>query len=150
MPGAPQSAIALGLMARWASASSDGDLTGAGFPAWLSDILGRRYTTALADRRGECIHSGCSHYHKCFVERSIRSARTADIVIANHALVMIQAVMQAGNEGAVPTRYIFDEGHHVFDAADSTFSVALTALETIELRLWIRGQKMAVPAVRGG
>ena len=139
MPGAPQSAIALGLMARWASASSDGDLTGAGFPAWLSDILGRRYTTALADRRGECIHSGCSHYHKCFVERSIRSARTADIVIANHALVMIQAIMQAGNEGAVPTRYIFDEGHHVFDAADSTFSVALTALETIELRLWIRG-----------
>ena len=103
MPGAPQSAIALGLMARWASASSDSDLTGAGFPAWLSDILGRRYTTALADRRGECIHSGCSHYHKCFVERSIRSARTADIVIANHALVMIQAVMQAGNEGAVPT-----------------------------------------------
>ena len=139
MPAAPQSAIALGLMARWASASADGDLTGAGFPAWLSDILGRRYTTALADRRGECIHSGCSHYHKCFVERSIRSARTADIVIANHALVMVQAVMQAGNEGAVPTRYIFDEGHHVFDAADSTFSVALTALETIELRLWIRG-----------
>ena len=139
MPAAPQSAVALGLMARWASASADGDLTGAGFPAWLSDILGRRYTVGLADRRGECIHSGCSHYHKCFVERSIRSARTADIVIANHALVMVQAVMQAGNEGAVPTRYIFDEGHHVFDAADSTFSVALTALETIELRLWIRG-----------
>lgn len=139
MPGAPHSAIALGLMARWASASSDGDLTGAGFPAWLSDILGRRHTIGLADRRGECIHSGCSHYHKCFVERSIRSARSADIVIANHALVMVQAVMQAQNEHVIPTRYIFDEGHHVFDAADSTFSIVLSALETIELRLWIRG-----------
>ncbi len=139
MPGMPQSAIALGLMARWASASEDGDLTGAGFPAWLSDLVGRRFTLGLADRRGECIHSACSHYSKCFVEKSIRRARQADIVIANHALVMVQAVMQAHTEQAMPTRYIFDEGHHVFDAADSAFSVHLTALETIELRLWIRG-----------
>lgn len=139
MPGMPQSAIALGLMARWVSASEDGDLTGAGFPAWLSDLVGRRFTLGLADRRGECIHSACSHYTKCFVEKSIRGARQADIIIANHALVMVQAVMQAHTEQALPTRYIFDEGHHVFDAADSAFSVHLTALETIELRLWIRG-----------
>ena len=33
MPGRPSSAIALGLMARWASASEDGDLTGESFPA---------------------------------------------------------------------------------------------------------------------
>ena len=139
MPGMPQSAIALGLMARWVSASEDGDLTGAGFPAWLSDIVGRRFTLGLADRRGECIHSACSHYSKCFVEKSIRGARQADIIIANHALVMVQAVMQSYTEQPVPTRYIFDEGHHVFDAADSAFATHLTALETIELRLWIRG-----------
>ena len=48
---------------------------------------------ASADRRGECIYSACEHYRNCFVERNIRRARHADIVIANHALVMIQAAM---------------------------------------------------------
>ena len=38
-----------------------------------------------------------------------------------------------------PTRIVFDEGHHVFDAADSTFSAALTGQEAIELRRWIIG-----------
>ena len=38
-----------------------------------------------------------------------------------------------------PTRIVFDEGHHLFDAADSTFAAALTGQETIELRRWIVG-----------
>src|SRR5205085_5210577 len=37
------------------------------------------------------------------------------------------------------TRIVFDEGHHVFEAADSTFSAALTGAETIELKRWIVG-----------
>ena len=143
MPGQPADAIALGLMARWASASPDGDLTGASFPAWLIDLIGTRASLGLADRRGECIHSACLHYHKCFVERSVRTARQADIVIANHALVMIQAALGGPEDKFLPTRYIFDEGHHVFDAADSAFAAALTAGEAAELRRWVRGAKMA-------
>jgi ATP-dependent DNA helicase DinG len=34
---------------------------------------------------------------------------------------------------------VFDEGHHVFDAADSTFGAALTGAEAIELRRWVIG-----------
>ena len=139
MPGQPAHAIALGLMARWAGASSDGDLTGAYFPAWLVDLLGTRHTLGLADRRGECIHSACAHYHKCFIEKSVRLARRADIVVANHALVMMQAVLGAEEDRSRPTRYIFDEGHHVFDAADSAFSSLLSAQEAAELRRWVRG-----------
>ena len=37
------------------------------------------------------------------------------------------------------SRFVFDEGHHIFDAADSAFSASLSALETAELRRWIRG-----------
>ncbi len=36
-------------------------------------------------------------------------------------------------------RIVFDEGHHLFDAADSAFSSHLTAMETAELRRWLRG-----------
>ena len=34
---------------------------------------------------------------------------------------------------------MFDEGHHLFDAADSTFAAAFTGQEAIELRRWMIG-----------
>ena len=108
--------VALGLMARWAGRSRDGDMVGGDFPAWLTDLLGRSVTRGLADRRGECIYSACPHYGKCTIERSIRRARRAEVVVANHALVMIQAAL-GGEDGSLPTHIVFDEGHHVFDAA---------------------------------
>jgi ATP-dependent DNA helicase DinG len=147
LAGAPRRGTALGLMARWAGASNDGDLTGATFPAWLTDLAGRAQTIGLADRRGECIHSACSHYNRCFVEKSVRRSRRADIVISNHALVMINAAYapppdpndDRSGERRRPMRYVFDEGHHLFDAADSAFSLYLSAQEAAELRSWIRG-----------
>ena len=132
-------AVSLGLIARWALATRDGDMVGGDFPAWLADLLGPRLTTDLTDTRGECVYSACAHYRKCFVERSIRRARTAEIVVANHALVLIQAAMGGGDEGSVPTRYVFDEGHHLFDAADAAFSAHLTGMETADLRRWLLG-----------
>lgn len=130
--------IAAGLMARWVCETPDGDLTGQSFHGWLPGLLGYGATRGLSDRRGECIHSACSHYHKCFVEKSIRQAKRSDIVIANHALVMTQAAL-AQDPGELPRRYIFDEGHHIFDAADSAFAAHLTARETSDLRRWIMG-----------
>ncbi len=135
----PRFRIALGLLARWIAATRDGDLQGSDFPGWLVDVLGRAATLGLADRRGECIYSGCEHYNRCFIEKSIRRARRADIVIANHALVMIQAAQGGGEDSGLPTRYVFDEGHHVFEAADGAFSAHLTGLETRELRRWLLG-----------
>ncbi|AVM73075.1 ATP-dependent DNA helicase [Magnetospirillum gryphiswaldense] len=139
MRNRPQEAVASGLMARWALATRDGDMVGGDFPAWLGDILGRARTLGLADRRGECIFSACPHYSRCYIERAVRKARRADIVIANHALVMIQAAMGGLDDGATPTRYVFDEGHHVFDAADGAFSAHLSGLEGIEVRRWLLG-----------
>ncbi len=34
---------------------------------------------------------------------------------------------------------MFDEGHHLFDAADAAFSLALTGQEAAELRRWVLG-----------
>lgn len=132
-------AVPLGLMARWAARTRDGDTTGGDFPSWLSDVLGAGPTTGLTDRRGECIYSACSHYNKCYIERGIRKARKADLVVANHALVMIHAARGMPEHFGRPTRFIFDEGHHVFDAADGAFSAHLTGLEGAELRRWLRG-----------
>ena len=147
---APQYATALGLVARWAAATRDGDMQGGDFPGWLVDLLGRGRTLGLADRRGECIHSACPHYDRCFIERSVRRARRARIVIANHALVMVQAALGGGeDDGRLPTRYVFDEGHHLFDAADNAFSAHLTGLEAAELRRWLLGAEGRSGRARG-
>ena len=136
-PGRP--AGHLGLIARWITASQAGDLLAGDFPGWLGELIGRGRVGWLADRRGECIHSACPHFRRCFVEKNIRRAWQARIVVANHALVMAQAALGGLDDAIVPTRYVFDEGHHLLDAADSAFSVRLSGQEGRELRRWIVG-----------
>ena len=156
----PRTALLAALIARWARATRDGDMVGGDFPSWVLSLFndlavdgeGRGVTAGslgLTDRRGECIYAACPHYKRCFIERSVRAGRNASIVIANHALVLHQAAVDHAlgiaateEEEAAPggiRRIVFDEGHHLFDAADSAFSGHLTALETSELRRWIRG-----------
>jgi ATP-dependent DNA helicase DinG len=135
---AGRAAILAQLVARWAAYTRDGDMVGGDMPGWLPTLFRRAGATALTDRRGECVYAGCPHYRKCFIERSARASADADLVIANHALVMVNAAR--GREmGNPPARIVFDEGHHLFDAADSTFAAALTGQETIELRRWLIG-----------
>ena len=131
-------ATALGLMARWVAVTADGDLAGRDFPGWLPGLIGWNRIMSFADRRGECIYAACPHFDKCFVEKSIRKAKRADIVIANHALVMHQTAI-IGPEDTLPSRYVFDEGHHLFEAADGAFSCHLDGSETSDLRRWLLG-----------
>jgi ATP-dependent DNA helicase DinG len=145
--------IGIALAARWARATRDGDMTGGDFPAWLPTLFAvapsaQASASNLVDRRGECVHAGCLHYRTCFIEKAVRASRRADIVIANHALVLTQAAFDGARaargakgdgESTHLKRIVFDEGHHLFDAADSAFSAALSGQEAAELRRWIRG-----------
>ncbi len=141
--------IPLGLISRWAMASADGDLMGGDLPGWFAELFGHTLLANIADRRGECIHAACPHYKRCTIEHVIRRARMADLVIANHALVMAQAVWGGLDDAYVPTRYVFDEGHHIFDAADSAFSVELSGAAMAELRRWLLGAEGARSRARG-
>lgn len=134
----PRVIVAAGLMARWVSATRDGDLSGGGFPGWLPGLISAEHSTGLADRRGECVYAACDHYHRCFIERAQRKARRARIVVGNHALAMTTLAMSDDGD-ALPTRFVFDEGHHLFDAADSTFAIHLTGAEGSDFRRWILG-----------
>ena len=134
-----RAAAQLGLIARWIGATEAGDVVGGDFPGWLAELIGRGRVNGLADRRGECVHSACLHFRHCFVEKNVRKARNARIVVANHALVMTQAALGGLDDATVPTRYVFDEGHHLLEAADNAFSVRLSGREGRELRRWIVG-----------
>ncbi len=145
--------IGLALTSRWAMHSRDGDMTGGDFPGWLPGLFAtapsqQASAANLVDRRGECVHAACPHYRMCFIEKTVRASRRADLVVANHALVMTQAAFDGARsargqkqdgETAALKRIVFDEGHHLFDAADSAFSACLSGQEAAELRRWIRG-----------
>ena len=152
--GAPASLVPLSLLVRWAGATSDGDVLGGDLPGWFVELFGSAFTSGLADRRGECIHGACAHYTRCYIEHGIRRAREADLVVANHALVMAQAAWHGrfgdgGDEDSVPLRYVFDEGHHLMDAADGAFSAELSGLEAAELRRWLLGAEGSRSRARG-
>lgn len=144
-----EEAVNLGLVARWLTATRDGALVAGDLPGWLADRIGRARIDALTDHRGECVYAACRHYSRCFVEHSQRRARRARIVIANHALVMAQTAMSAIRPGDAPgdvhapARLVFDEGHHLFGAADSAFAALLSGQETADLRRWLRGAEAA-------
>ncbi len=145
--------IGAALASRWARATRDGDMTGGDFPAWLPGLfavggLAAAGPANLVDRRGECVHAACPHYRTCFIEKAVRASRRADLVIANHALVLTQAAFDGARaarglktdvETTSPKRIVFDEGHHLFDAADAAFAAAISGAEAGELRRWIRG-----------
>ncbi len=133
---AGRAAVLAQLVGRWAAYSKDGDMVGGDLPGWLSSLFRRAGSAALTDRRGECVYGGCPHYRRCFIERAERAGREADLVIANHALVMINA---ARARETAPQQIVFDEGHHLFDAANSTFAICFGGQEAIEMRRWIVG-----------
>jgi len=146
---AGRAAIMAQLVARWAAYSQDGDMIGGDLPGWLGTLFRQRGIKALTDQRGECVYAGCPHYRKCFIEQASRASAQADLVIANHALVMVNAA-RGRDHAQRPTRLVFDEGHHVFEAADSTFAAALTGAETIELRRWVIGPERGSKGRRRG
>ena len=139
---APASIVLLGLVARWALATADGDVMGGDIPGWLGELFGAGALSALA--------GPARRVHPCrlpalatLLRRTYGSPRPYGRSGGRQprTLVMAQAAWGGLDDASVPTRYVFDEGHHVFDAADSAFSATV----------WRRsGGAAALAAGRGG
>ena len=142
--GAAHTTLGLILMARWAAVTRAGELVGGDCPGWLRELVGLTLWQNLAVRRGECWHGACPHYGTCFAEKMARKAPHAEVVVANHAFVMTQTLANPNlGAEAQPTHFVFDEGHHLFDAADAAFTARLSGVETWDLRRWIQGSEQA-------
>ena len=138
---AEQNAVIIGLIARWLYHTDDGDLLDGDFPNVLLNSMTARLIRSLSDKKEECIYSLCPYFKKCFSEKIVRRSKSAKIVVANHALVMASAAGLA-EEGIYPTRFIFDEAHHLFSACDSAFSSMLSGVKSLEMRLWLTSEKI--------
>ena len=142
-----QRTVALALIARWISATTDGDLSGADFPAFLAASVPLR---ELTDRRGDASRLPARITHVLH-RSSLRRARHAPIVIANHALVMAHAA-QDGIEiptlttsAPTPTRLRVDGATTCSTRRTRPSARSLSGdAEMAELRRWLRGAEGTV------
>lgn len=80
----------------------------------------------------QCPRTRCPHYHECFFHKARRKAAQADILVSNHALLLADLAVRAETDNyssaavlPIYSRIIFDEAHHLEDAATNSFSIRL-------------------------
>lgn len=106
----------------WAAASDTGDLSEC--PVWDRKTSRELGLTVTATGE-ECMGRACRMSRRCFLLRARAKAQTADLVVANHALIF--AEMGMVNPALPPfSHVVFDEAHNLEDAATKHFSVELS------------------------
>ena len=108
-PGADELAIYERLRGAFARGEWDGDVD-----SWNEGLERRVWTPVTNDRAG-CSAGRCAHYHHCPFFRARREAADAEVVVANHDLVLADLGLGGGVVLPPPedTIYVLDEAHHL-------------------------------------
>lgn len=110
-------------LAQWAEISRDGSRSDLPF-----SISEDTWEAVMSDK-DDCLRAECQFFNQCHYYNSRREAANADIIVANHHLVMADVALRlenSGNEfvGILPPfdRVIFDEAHNLEEVATSYFT----------------------------
>jgi len=116
-------------VAKWAEKTTDGDLSALNFDVFEKGI--GPLVTATAE---QCSGSKCEFYKQCPLMKARQKAQNADIVIANHSLLLADASLKSGDFGEVLPifdTYILDEAHSLPDLASRQFGIQLSRNQLI-------------------
>lgn len=110
--------------------------------AWPGALDDATWLPVTTDHQ-QCTGRRCPHIAQCSFYRARDSLQSADIVVANHDLVLADLVLGGGAILPPPeeTIYVFDEGHHLPDKALTHFS-SFCRLQTT--RQWLRDSARAL------
>ncbi|MDX8386935.1 MAG: ATP-dependent DNA helicase [Ghiorsea sp.] len=111
-------------IAKWAESTVDGDLASLPFDPFEKGV--GQLVTATAD---QCTGSKCEFYKQCPLMKARQKAQNADIVVANHSLLLADASLKSGDFGEVLPifdTYILDEAHSLPDLASRQFGIQLS------------------------
>ncbi len=106
-------------ISHWSNVTQDGSLSD--IPLTPSSKL----WDSIKSEHGNCRGRNCSHYKDCFYWINRRKLETADIIIANDALMFSDLVLKAQG-GAVLPEYkyvIIDEAHNIESVAENHFGI---------------------------
>ncbi|MEN8127175.1 MAG: helicase C-terminal domain-containing protein [Planctomycetota bacterium] len=112
----------LGRIAEWAEATTDGSVSELDFvPA--SEIW-----QAVQSEHGNCQGRKCGHYSQCFYWKARRKLETADIIVANHALLFSDLALKEAGVSVLPDyhRVIIDEAHTIEHIAEDHFGIRIS------------------------
>ncbi|MFG1496410.1 ATP-dependent DNA helicase DinG [Saccharospirillum sp. HFRX-1] len=81
----------------------------------------------------ECLNRRCPHFQNCPFFEARKELDEADVIIANHDLVMADLALGGGAILPAPAEsiYVFDEGHHLPDKGLSHFASQLPVKNTL-------------------
>ncbi len=117
----------------WAKVTDDGSLSDLSFtpPDSVWDKV-----SAESD---SCLRARCPYYSRCFFYKSRREVASSQLLIVNHHLLFsdlaIKSASESSDAGILPPfkRVIFDEAHHLNDAATSHFGMRATKFGIIRV-----------------
>ncbi len=124
---------ALKSVIEWSKVTHDGSLSDLSFspPPEVWD--------KVSAESESCLRVRCPHYSDCFFYKARRELASSQILVANHHLLFsdlsIKGASEASESGILPPfkRIIFDEAHHIVDAATSHFGMRTTKFGIIRM-----------------
>lgn len=109
-------------MNEWSKSTDDGSLSD------LDTIPDNNIWDAVKSEHGNCKGRKCPFFGKCFYWKARRSLETADIIIANHALMFSDLILKEASYGVLPDYdcVIIDEAHNIEHVAEDLFGINIT------------------------
>lgn len=121
VPEADDQALYEDLLSSYGRGDWDGDKDRLGY-----EIDSSQWRHLTATHR-ECSNRRCEQFQNCAFYKARGELDSADIIIANHDLVLSDLVLGGGAVLPAPEKliYVFDEGHHLADKALNHFKVEI-------------------------
>lgn len=109
-------------IAEWARHTADGSLSDLPF------VPSIHVWQAVQSEHGNCRGRKCPYFSKCFYGHTRRQLETADIIVANHALLFSDLVLKQSGAGILPEYkcVILDEAHNIEHVAEDHFGIRIS------------------------
>ena len=106
----------------WAGQTRDGSLSDLGF------VPSSAVWDAVNSEHGNCRGRKCPHFKDCFYQRARRLLEEADIIVANHALMLSDLVLKEQGASVLPDYQcvIIDEAQNIEHVAEGHFGINLS------------------------
>ncbi|NRB79548.1 MAG: ATP-dependent DNA helicase DinG [Saccharospirillaceae bacterium] len=97
------------------------------YESWEEEIQEQEWSDLTATHQ-ECTRHRCPHYSNCALYKAREKLEDADVIVANHDLLLSDVSMGGGTILSSPkdTIYIIDEGHHLAAKALDHFAAELS------------------------
>ncbi len=107
---------------QWAQTTEDGSLSD------LSFLPSRATWDKVRSEHGNCRGRKCPHYHGCFYAHARQKWEQADLIVANHALLLNDLTLKEQGVGLLPDYKIvvLDEAHNLERVAEEHFGIDIT------------------------